>query len=302
MLIFLLPAITLLSPPPPSQAKAAEAVVVLEDRSIALPPLPQAGQQGRRRFKEVHLQIQTAQETLKDSTQRLQATPEANFPLTDRLELPRSLAPEARELMDILVDPEFTRLEQAYLDAWKGWQAALKEGGLTLPEAARTRGLEPKSERFEEARQRGLRTLQSLPSLNRRVEQDSDRLHTSFQNEDMDTGAEIDKGLLPEQQRVLKRLNNYVAMAQKTLRVANVMIPNLGESWTPLVLHLNSQAQRLLNLEQMGAPTPNETLNALRTRTKIAYLKRFQAALWYCDLVWCQTALAEPPPPPQRIP
>lgn len=302
MFIFLLQVATALSAAPPAKVKPVEAIVVLEDRAIALPPLPSAGRQGWQRFKEVHSQIQAAQETLKGSIQRLQATPEANSPLTDRLSLPRSLAIEAKELMDILIDPEFTRLERAYLDDWKGWQAALKDWGLALPGAAQTRRTELQSVRFEKARQRGISLLRTLPSFDQKTLRGPDRLHTSFQYEDLDTYEEIERNLTLEQLRVEKKLNSFVDIAQKSLRVANVMIPSLEESWAPLVLHLNGQAQRLLDLEQKAAPTPNETLNALRVRTKTAYLKRFQAALWYCDLVWCQTVSAEPPPPPQRIP
>lgn len=302
MLVFVLQAATVLSPLPPAKAKPVETVVVLEDRAITLPPLPQGGRQAWHGFKEIHFQIQAAQKTLRWSIQSLLEKPEANFHLTDRLELPRGLAAEAKALVDILIDPEFTRLEQAYLDDWKGWQAALKAGGLTLPKAPQAQPTESKTARFEEARQKGLSALQALPNLERNTPKGPDRLHASFQYEDLDTYDEINKGLLPEQQRVQAKLEGYAAVARKTLRIAKVMIPSLSESWVPLVLHLNSQAQRLLDLEQKGAPTPNETMNALRVRTKIAYLKRFQAALWYCDLVWCQTASAEPPPPPQRIP
>ena len=142
-------------PAAPPKAKPAGTLVKVEDRSITLPPLPRTGSEGRARFKEIHAQIRTALEDLDLSLLTLYERPEARMLLAADLSVPSEPTEEAAVLVGAIDDPGCARLERAYLDTWKGWQAALTEGGLAMRVQASPGTPEPRSRQYEEAKQKG---------------------------------------------------------------------------------------------------------------------------------------------------
>jgi hypothetical protein len=288
-------------PAPLPKSKPAGTLVKVEDRSITLPPLPRTGSEGRARFKEIHAQIRTAMEDLELSLLTLYGKPEAGMPLAAELSVPSELAEEATVLVGVLDDPDYPRCERAYLDTWTGWQAALVEGGLAKRVQASPGSQEPRSRQYEEARQKGKLALQA-PS--RRFQQ-STRLDAGFRSKDEDDISEERVGATPKRPEELalafgestKKDND----TQSRLVITDLLLPDLAGTWNPLVDHLNAAALRVVNREQASSPSLDPTMNALRIHAKLAVLERFRKALWYCDVVWCQVASVEVPPPPRRL-
>jgi hypothetical protein len=284
------------------KAKLAGTLVRVEDRSITLPPLPRTGSEGRGRFKEIHAQIRTALEDLDLSLKSLYERPEARNPLAADLSVPSELAEEAAVLVGAIDDTGYARLEQAYLDTWKGWQAALVEGGLATRLQASPGTQEPRSREYEEAKQKGRLALKT-PS--RRFQQTT-RLDAGFRakHED-DTFSDERLGSAPKRAEELAVAPEEVTKkdneTQNRLALTDLLLPDLSGTWKPLVDHLNEAALRVVNGEQVSSPILDTTMDALRIHAKLAVLERFRKALWYCDLVWCQAASEEAPLPPRRL-
>lgn len=154
---------------PSKQGRAAETSVAVVDRPITLPPLPVDGEQGRRTFKAIHGQISQAQEDLNRALPELYGNPAARLPLPAAVSIPSDQQAEAAVLVGILADAEFTRLERAYLDTWKGWQAGLIEGGLASPVHVSTPTQAPDSREYQAARLAALQ-VQKNPNLQRGVD------------------------------------------------------------------------------------------------------------------------------------
>lgn len=291
---------------PQRKPKVVEAVVVLEERPITLPPLPHDVGQGRQQFKEVHAQIQTALRDLGLSLQSLYAKPEAGITLARDLNVPAAFAIEGSELVEVMTDLEHGRLESAFTDVWKGWQAALVEGGLAKPVRVSAGRPEAHSKRFEDAKKKGKETIKVLSRL---PPKRTGRLDASFNEENADLFPDLTTYRAPDstfnmtgnEYATLQNGERSANIAQRSQAVADKLIPSLSETWDPLVTHLNGRALRLADLEQVAAPSLDATVRTLRVQTKIAFLERFRTALWYCDLVWCQAASVEAPAPPQRM-
>ena len=289
-------------PAPPPKAKTAGTLVKVEDRSITLPPLPQTGSEGRARFKEIHAQIGAALEDLTLSLQALYGRPEAGMALAADLSVPPELAEEGAALVGVIDDPDYARLERAYLDTWKGWQAALVEGGLAKRAQASSGVQEPRSKQYEETKQKGRLALQA-PS---RRFQPVTRLDAGYRSKDEDdTFSDERINAPPKQPEELTvapmEFTKKEQDTQNRLAVTNLLLPDLSGTWNPLVDHLNEAAMRVVNQEQASSPLPDPTMKILRAYARIAVLERFRKALWYCDLVWCQLASVEAPPPPRRL-
>jgi hypothetical protein len=289
-------------PAPPPRPKPAGTLVKVEDRSITLPPLPRTGSEGRAHFKEIHTQIRTALEDLDLSLLTLYERPEARMLLAADLSVPSELAEEAAVLVGAIDDTGYARLERAYLDTWKGWQAALVEGGLAKRVQASPGTQEPRSRQYEEAKKKGMLALQA-PS--RRLQRTT-RLDAGFRSKDEDdTFSDERLGATPKQAEEFavapteftKKDND----TQNRLAVTDLLLPDLSGTWNPLVTKLNDAALRVVNREQVSSPILDTTMDALRIHTKVAVLERFRKALWYCDLVWCQIASVEAPLPPRRL-
>ncbi|WP_257311501.1 hypothetical protein [Geothrix fuzhouensis] len=289
-------------PGPPPKAKAAGTEVKVEDRSITLPPLPLTGSQGRTGFKEIHAQIRAAMEDLNLSLQALYGRPEASQALAADLSVPPELAEEGVVLVGVIDDPQYARLERAYLDTWKGWQAALVEGGLAKPVQASPKAPEPRSRQYEDAKKKGLLALQA-PS--RRL-QHVTRLDAGWRSKDEeDNFSDAHFGGAPKQPEeraiplteVTKKEND----AQNRMAVTDLLLPDLSGTWNPLVDLLNERALRVLDQERASEVLSDPAMNTVRIHARIALMERFRKALWYCDLVWCQLATVEPPPPPPRL-
>ena len=302
MILFALVLMLPRDPGPPSKAKAAGTEVKVEDRSITVPPLPQTGSQGRARFKEIHSQIRAAMDDLNLSLQALYGRPEASEVLAADLSVPPELAEEGSVLVGIIDDPQYAQLERAYLDTWKGWQAALVEGGLAKPVQASTKAPEPRSREYEEAKKKGALALQA-PS--RRLQQVT-RLDAGWRSKDEeDNFSDARLGSAPKHPEelavslteVTKKEND----AQNRMVVTDLLLPDLSRTWNPLVDLLNERALRVLNQERASEVLSDASMNTLRVHARIALMERFRKTLWYCDLVWCQLAAAEPPPPPRRL-
>lgn len=289
-------------PAPPPKAKPSGTLVKVEDRSIALPPLPRTGKEGRAGFKETHAQIRTALEDLDLSLLTLYERPEARMRLATDLSVPTELAEEAILLVGAIDDPGYARLERAYLDTWKGWQAVLVEGGLAKRLQTSPGTPEPRSRQYEEAKQKGKAALLT-PS---RGFQRTTRLDAGFRSkEEDDTFSDARLGTTPSQPEELavapEEFTKKDTDTQNRLAVTDLLLPDLSGTWNPLVTHLNDAALRVVNQEQASSPSLDTTMNALRIHAKLAVLERFRKALWYCDLVWCQVASVEAPPPPRKL-
>jgi hypothetical protein len=227
---------------------------------------------------------------------------------------------EATALLEVIQDQTFVRLERAYLDTWKGWQAALVEGGVAQPLQGATNTPAPASKAFQAAKEQGQRVL-AEPSrriggpgnrLDPRITQQerdaglglASKLHARYEEDHEvgpwaineiggDAGRDILAGLI--------KAENAVLVSSNEQAVAGELLSLLSETWTPLMDHLNSTAKCVLNQERSPNSSQDEALKALRVHARLAVLERFRKALWYCDLVWSQVASEDAPVPPPRI-
>lgn len=286
---------------PPRSRGVVEAVVPLEDRAITLPQLPRDSAQGRSGFKEVHTLIRQSLDDLNLSLAALYGRREAEA-LPGNLSVPPRLAEGGRALVRIIDDPDYLRLERAYLDTWKGWQAAMVEAGLVTRVQASSGTPQPTSKQYAEAKRKVARFLRS-PS---REFKEAGRLDAGYRSEsEDDTFSEQQLHQAPkspEERAVASaKFSKTDNQTQNRLAVTDLLLPDLAETWSALSDHLHGAALRVANREQDPDPLLDATMAALHTHAKLAVLERFRKALYYCDLVWCQIASKEPPPPPQRL-
>lgn len=291
--------------PPPMQApalprKPAEALVQVEARSLALPPLPAEPRPGRGQQRAIRAQIAATQEDLVRSLQALYATPAARRPLPASLSVPADAAEEGSALIAVVDDPAFARLERTYLDTWRGWQAVLVEEGLGSRALSAPVPVQA-SQAYERARQKVRSALQA-PS---REVQTVSRLDAGYRKQDDgDAFTPEQLGAAPLQREELAVETAHdkdVLLAQKRQVAAQLLLPDLIEAWNPLVARLEEAARQVMAQERPATPSVDEDLAALRLHARLAILERFRKLLWYCDLVWCQVASVEPPPPPPRL-
>jgi len=289
----------LASAPDPPKAKPVEGTFILEDRSISMPPLPRDGGEGRSRYGEVRRSIQAAQMDLAAALGALDPELVRTEIPAQGLAVPKSRAAQAQALVDILKDPAYARLEKEFLQAWKGWQAALVEGGLAKSNAKPQPTPGDGAESFEKIRSEARQALRGLPPrpLGR------DRSSAEFNEEHVDLFPDIQHQLTREQGETIRHSERGIELARRRLTIANRVIPRLAEFWSPLVTHLNLLAHQLAELDQgpQAGGAEHAALRFLRVKTKQAFLERFRRALWYCDLVWSQTAQAVPPTPPGPV-
>jgi hypothetical protein len=291
--------------PPPVQTpapapKPAEALVQVEARSLALPPLPAEPRPGQAQWKAIRAQIAATQEDLARSLQTLYAIPAARHPLPADLSVPAEAAEEGSALIAVVDDRAFARLEQTYLEIWRGWQAVLVEEGLgsraqsaPLPAHA--------SQAYERVRQK-VRSALQVPS---REIQTVSRLDAGYHKQDAGdafTPEQLGATPLRREELALETAHDKdVVLAQKRQVAARLLLPDLIEAWNPLVARLEEGARQVMAQERPATPSVDADLAALRLHARLAVLERFRKALWYCDLVWCQMASIEPPPPPPRL-
>lgn len=275
---------------------------MLEDRSITLPPLPQDGREGRARFKEVHGQIRKAMEDLTLSLQTLYGIPEAGQLLPADLSVPPERAVEGAELVGVIDDSEFVRLERAYLDTWKGWQAALVEQGLATPAKASPDVQRPGSKQYEATKQKVRQALLAPSRKHQAVTRLDAGWRPKGEDDPFPAGQLGEAPMGPEELAVSPdAFTKKDIDVQNRLAVTNLLLPELSGTWNPLVDRLNQCALRVVNWEQASSPLVDTAMSTLRAHAKIAVLERFRKALWYCDLVWCQLAPADAPAPPRRL-
>ncbi|HJV23144.1 MAG TPA: hypothetical protein VJ505_04365 [Holophagaceae bacterium] len=286
------------TPIPDIKPKVPEAMVVVAERSLVLPPLPKGVAEGRKGFASVHAQIKYAQEELSTSLQRLYATPEASRALAKDLEVPEASRGEVAGWLDVLKDVQFARLEGGFAEVWKGWQAALVEGGLAKPTRSPSGQPESHGAGYEAAKQKA---KQVISAASRQPLRSSGKLDSSYNVENADLFGGGTEGMTKDERAGQQHVERSLYLAQTNRAIADILIPMLAESWDPLVDHLGGRARRLADLEAGAAPVADPILSALRTRAKIAFLERFRVALWYCDLVWSQSASVEAPAPPRRL-
>jgi hypothetical protein len=312
--------------PPTVVAKAAGASVAVVDRPISLPPLPRDGEQGHAQFKTIHGQIGDAMADLNRALPALYARPEGQNPLPPTLAIPPEDTAEATVLLDLVHGQEYARLERAYLDTWRGWQAALVEGGIAQPIQASEGTAAPDSKEYLVAKERAQRVM-GEPS---RRFGPGNRLDASITRQEHKRGlaSKLNAGYLDDLEQPPSKTSsksgttygsdsddlweldelrgfikneNAVLTSLKEQAVAGDLLGLLSETWTPLMDHLNTSAKQLLDQERSLDPSRTAALEALRIHARLAMLERFRKSLWYCDLVWCQVASAEAPSPPPRI-
>lgn len=289
------------SPQPPPKPKVPELVVLMEDRSITLPRLPATGARGRAQFTEVHAQVTQAMVDLNTSLIALYAR-EGAGPLPADLSVPTELAEEGRDLVRTVDDADFARLERAYLDTWKAWQAVLVEGGVARRQQKTPRPQEPVSKEYMEAKVKAMKLLQ-VPTRQLITVGRSEAGYRSPEEDDTFTPERLGATpLQPEERAAASPAPTKEDLdSQNRLAVTDLLLPDLSGRWDALSEHLNAVALRVLTREEAAFPTADNTMTALRIHAKLAVLERFRKALYYCDLVWCQVASAPPPPPPQPL-
>lgn len=302
MIFWPLALLLLQDPPPPQKTRPSGTVVKVEDRSITLPPLPRDGNLGRARFKEIHSQIRTALEDLDLSLLAMYGRPEARAVLAANLSVPPELVDEGVALVGVIDDPEYARLERAYLDTWKAWQAVLLEGGVARRQQDAPRSQEPSSQEFKEAKAKAMKVLKA-PARQLITVSRSEASYRSPEEDDTFSPERLGAApLRPEERAAASTVPTKEELgSQNRLAVTDLLLPDLSARWDALSEHLNAVALRVLIREEAASPTADGPMTALRTHAKLAVLERFRKALFYCDLVWCQVASAAPPPPPPRL-
>lgn len=289
------------SPQPPQKPKVPELVVVMEDRSITLPRLPRSGGQGRSLFKEVHAQVTLAMVDLNASLRTMYGLPGAGR-LAANLSVPEDLATEGAALVQVIEDPDFIRLERAYLDTWQALQAAMIEGGAARRAQATPASQEPSSTEYREAKAKAMKWFKA-PARQLITVTRSEAAYRSPEEDDTFTPERLGATpLRPGERAAASPVATKEELdTQNRLAVTDLLLPDLSARWDALSDHLNEMALRVLVREETAPPTGDGPMTALRTHAKLAVLERFRKALFYCDLVWCQLASVQPPPPPPRL-
>ncbi len=298
MLLSILTFVLIQTPQDRAPVKRPEATVTVQDRALEIPALPRDVAQARGAFKATHAQIQAAQQDLAEYLRILYARPEARQALSADLSVPEAFAGEGVVLLNLLQDTRYAQLESAYAEVWKGWQAGLVEGGLSTRVNATAKAGASHSAAYEGARRKALEVIAARKRLGG---EDGDTAHASYNVENVDLFGDGTERNTADEQRVIEKMRRSVAVAQMGQAVSNSLMPTLAETWDPLVAHLGAQVRRVGELEAGAVATTDPTVALLRLQAKIAILERFRAALWYCDLVWCQIAAAESPQPPVRL-
>jgi hypothetical protein len=289
----------------------AAALVALVDRPITLPPLPKDAPDGRERFKAVHEQVGQALEDLKQGLIALYQRPEAGMALPADLSVPRELAVEGTDLLQVLADAEYRQLEQTFVDTWRGWQAAMVEQARLQagkPPAARV----PGSAAFENGWQAARQVLREPsrrfgagyrldPALLGWKEMEEARQSAAYLEEIDERPGARPMPMVREEVEGYRRQEDAVFGAQLRMAVAKQLLPVLSGAWTPMVDHLNRAALRVMNWEKASPDPADPMMEILRIHTRIALLERFRRAFWMGDLVWADTASAQPHPRPRPL-
>lgn len=289
----------------------AAALVTLVDRPITLPSLPKDAPDGRERFKAVHEQVGQALEDLKQGLIALYQKPEAGMALPADLSVPRELAAEGTDLLQVLADAEYRQLEQTFVDTWKGWQAAVAEQArLQAGKASEARA--PGSAAFENGWQAARQVLREPsrrfgpgyrldPTLMKWKEVEEARRSAAYLEEIDEMPGARPMPMDSDEVEGYRRQEDAIFEIQLGMAVAKQLLPVLSGAWAPMVDHLNRAALRVMNWEKASPDPPDPMMEALRVHTRIALLERFRRAFWMSDLVWAHAASAQPHPRPRPL-
>lgn len=279
--------------PPP--AKPASAEVVVSDRPIQIPALPQSVELAHGGHRAIKSQLLQTRKDLEDHLRVLHRTLEGqSCPTT--IKVPKNGGGDLRYLLSVLNDVRYQTMEERFLQTWDAWQASLVTKGLATPTES--------SGQTEAASALPADPTRSRPGVDPHTGTPSD-----FGSNKLDPFCRLaatrsapgGKEVVDWEAyaRLLEQKEHYVDRvytAKQIKAVADKMAPDLATAWSPLVEHLNACARKLADLEQLAqGETPDQRL--VRLYAHQAFLERVRLATWLCGVVWAEMTSDSLPPP-----
>jgi hypothetical protein len=252
-------------------AKAPGIEIVIQDRAIELPLLPEGVEQARAGFVKIRPDITTALQDLERDLEGIYAALAREGPSTTFYRTPSNPTAEGHFLASMLEDDACLALEDAVFDEWVHWQTRLLRYGLSLPSG----GSEITS-----------RMVLLAVKRNELRSQDRSDLPRPFFDLLAVDGLDYTR---------------WGSLARGASGLANTQAPQLARAWKPLAQHLNETALKMLEFERTAAPTQDSTFRILRLQAKLNMLERFRSALWFCQLVWAHMASSPLPKPLKQL-
>ncbi|MDP2875756.1 MAG: hypothetical protein Q8O00_06190, partial [Holophaga sp.] len=116
---------------PPTKVTGAE--ILIQDRAIELPLLPERLQDAKNQFSKFHPRVVTAIQDLERDLASLYANLEREGPSAKTYHIPSRSIAEAGLLAAMLYDAPSHAMEGVVVDEWVQWQTNLVRFGLSLP-------------------------------------------------------------------------------------------------------------------------------------------------------------------------
>ncbi len=264
--------------PPPTKPPEPHTQVEIQDRGIALPPLPEDADDARRNHVRIQALIVQETQDLETLLLALYASKGADDPLPPSLKLNEEETREAEALVQIIKDTRAAAQEKAVLDLWFQWRAVLRENGM----AGTARGaaqVPPGKEKEYESLKKRLSRMDPQLWINQK---DPLSVSNIWEFDDVYDHEGHDRN---------------IAQAARLALVAQWMGPQFAQAWNPLRDHLQAYSTQLQGMDKQPSATRNPGLDLLKLKAEIQHLERFRAALWFCGVVWAEMSSSAPPPP-----
>lgn len=261
----------LLGQPPQPPAKPFGAEIVLQDRAIELPLLPERIDEARTGYTRMRPRIEIALQDLEGDLAGLYAALAPEGPSAAYYQIPTETTAEVRILASMLWDAPCLAMEDAVFDEWVRWQTRLLRYGLSLPSGGSA-----------------ITSRMVLLGIKRNEMRSEDRRDLPWPFFDLLAVNGLD-------------YQGRNAMARGAVTLADAQAPQLAHAWKPLAQHLNESALRMLEFERTAPTTRDPALRILRLQAKINVLERFRSALWFCQLAWAHMASESLPKPLRKL-
>jgi len=259
--------LALLGQVPPAKVTGAE--ILIQDRAIELPLLPERLQDAKNQYSKLRPRMVTAIQDLERDLASLYANLEREGPSAKTYRISASSVSETNQLAAMLYDAPSHTMEAAVVDEWVQWQTHLVRFGLSLPSGGSA-----------------ITSRMVLLTIKRNELRSSDQ--SSLPMFDLLAVDGLDYGA-------------WNSNIQGAVELANSQSPRLAKAWQPLAQHLNDASLQMLEFERSAPPTQDPEIRILRLQAKINVLERFRSALWFCQMVWAHMASKPLPPTLRRL-
>jgi len=279
---------SLIGTPAKPVPKVAEAVILVEDQQLRIPPLPRNRLDARWHFKEVQADLNLGKKTVERFLATM-ATPLISS--ASKEAVPMAQRPEAEELIAKFKDDHFAEVLGGLLKELKAWEADAK-------------GRVPVT---DEQRKGGTAVLEQVPiSSQTQAGQtviDDTTPGGRFTPVDAANGGGVwDSNLAPlltiqnpNLRATATKREEVAASEGHLMTVARKHETEIARHWALVVQQLDADAKGIALLLDSHPAPDNLGLLELRRRVKVQLLERYQAVLKLCQFIWSGLA-AEPKP------